>query len=65
MLVAASRHAHQLRALVPAPARIDVSLAALTEGPARPVPRATSARRLLARVRQPVHESVDGAAAGP
>jgi hypothetical protein len=47
-----NENAHQLRAIVPAPAQTDASLAAPSEGAARAEPRAHPARRLHARVRR-------------
>jgi hypothetical protein len=47
-----NENAHQLRAIVPAPTRTYVSLAAPSEGAARTEAGAHSARRLHARVRR-------------
>jgi hypothetical protein len=49
---APNENAHQLRAIMVAPAQTYVSLAAPPEGAARAAPRATPARRLHARVRR-------------
>jgi hypothetical protein len=46
-----NENAHQLRAIMLAPAQTFASLVALTEGAARAAPRAGPARRLHARVR--------------
>jgi hypothetical protein len=48
-----NENAHQLRALIPAPAQAYASSAALTEGAARAALRARPARRLHVGVRRP------------